>query len=124
MGSDVCLLHHRTTVQLAAEPQRLFAHLDNHRRLAGHMEKPSVMTAGATMRIDMDGGNGQAVGSSIRISQGLAYPAAASRRMSKRVAPESDRTEIVPPWATTIDLVIARPSPTPSPSRLRDGSTR
>ena len=39
--------HHRSEVYVDAEAQVLFAHLDDHRRLAGHMEKPSVMLAGA-----------------------------------------------------------------------------
>jgi hypothetical protein len=42
-------LHHRTELQLAVEPQPLFAHLDDHRRLAAHMETRSLMTAGGSM---------------------------------------------------------------------------
>jgi len=68
MLSDSYPLHHRSELQLAVEPQRLFAHLDDHRRLAAHMEKPSLMTAGGSMRIELDDGHGQAVGSVIRIT--------------------------------------------------------
>lgn len=68
MLSDDYPLHHRTELQLAVEPRRLFAHLDDHRRLAGHMEKPSLMTAGGSMHIDLDDGDGQAIGSVIRMT--------------------------------------------------------
>ena len=68
MASDPFLLHHRSEVLLAVDAARLFTHLDDHRRLASHMEKPSLMTAGASMRIDTDEGHGQAVGSVIRMT--------------------------------------------------------
>lgn len=45
----------------------VFAAVDDHKRLAGHMEKRSLMMAGARMRIEMDPLQGQAVGSEIRI---------------------------------------------------------
>ncbi|MBI3715752.1 MAG: SRPBCC family protein [Betaproteobacteria bacterium] len=45
----------------------MFALLDDHHRLASHMEKPSLMMAGASMRVEMDEQQGQAVGSVIRI---------------------------------------------------------
>jgi len=61
-------LHHRSEVVLAVDPARLFAHLDDHRRLASHMEKPSLMTAGASMRIETDERHGQAPGSVIRMT--------------------------------------------------------
>lgn len=61
-------LHHRSEVPLAVDAARLFAHLDDHRRLSSHMEKPSLMTAGASMRIETDDRNGQAVGSVIRMT--------------------------------------------------------
>ena len=61
-------LHHRSEVDVDVGAQTLFAHLDDHRRLAGHMEKPSLMMAGATMRVETDALQGQAVGSLIRIT--------------------------------------------------------
>ena len=42
-NSDSYPRHHRSEVDVRAEAQVLFAHLDDHRRLAGHMEKPSLM---------------------------------------------------------------------------------
>lgn len=61
-------LHHRSEVLLAVDAAHLFAHLDDHRRLSSHMEKPSLMTAGASMRIETDDRNGQTVGSVIRMT--------------------------------------------------------
>ena len=60
--------HHRSEVDVRAEAKVLFAHLDDHRRLAGHMEQPSLMKAGATMRVETDALKGQAVGSVVRIT--------------------------------------------------------
>lgn len=68
MVADPFPLHHRSEVLLAVDAARLFAHLDDHRRLASHMEKPSLMTAGASMRIDTDKRHGQAVGSVMRMT--------------------------------------------------------
>ena len=87
--------HHRSEIVLPVEPERLFAHLDDHRRLSGHMEKPSLMTAGASMRIDTDAGHGQAVGSVIRMS---------GRVLGVRLGLEEVVTEHAPPqrkvWET------------------------
>ena len=60
--------HHRSEVDVNADAQRLFAHLDNHRRLAAHMDKPSVMMAGATMQVETDALQGQTIGSLIRVT--------------------------------------------------------
>ncbi|MDO8769231.1 MAG: SRPBCC family protein [Burkholderiaceae bacterium] len=57
--------HREATVNIAASPQAVFTLLDDHQRLAAHMEKPSMMMAGATMQIETDGQRGQAVGSLI-----------------------------------------------------------
>lgn len=37
MDGDRYPLHHRSEVEVDADAQRLFAQLDDHRRLAGHM---------------------------------------------------------------------------------------
>jgi hypothetical protein len=57
--------HREATADIAASPQALFAFLDDHKRLAGHMEKPSLMMAGATMKIETDSRHRQAVGALI-----------------------------------------------------------
>lgn len=59
--------HRETTVRVAASPQAVFALLDDHQRLAAHMEKPSLMMAGATMKIETDSKRGQALGSLITV---------------------------------------------------------
>ncbi len=68
MAADAYPLHHRSEVVLAVDGARLFAHLDDHRRLSSHMETPSLMTAGASMRIDTDERHGQAVRPVIRMT--------------------------------------------------------
>jgi hypothetical protein len=61
-------LHQRSQVDIAADPQRLFALLDDHQRLADHMRNPSAMMLGASMQFETDARRGQAVGSVIRMS--------------------------------------------------------
>lgn len=60
--------HREATVRVAARPQVVFALLDDHQRLAAHMEKPSLMMAGATMAIKTDSKKGQALGSLITMT--------------------------------------------------------
>lgn len=96
MGADPRhALHYRSQDQLAVEPAVLFAHLDDHRRLSAHMERSSLMTAGASMRIDTDERHGQAVGSVIRLS---------GRVLGVRLAVDEVVTEREPPhrkaWQT------------------------
>lgn len=67
MAGDRYPLHHRNEVDVGTDVQSLFAFLDDHHRLAGHMETPSLMMAGATMRVETDALEGQAVGSVIRV---------------------------------------------------------
>ena len=84
--------HHRSEVDVRVEAQVLFAHLYDHRRLAGHMEKPSLMMAGATMRVETDALKGQAVGSVIRIT---------GRVLGVSLAVDEVVTERVPPLRKT-----------------------
>ena len=85
-------LHHRSEVDVAADAQHLFAFLDDHRRLASHMEKPSLMMAGATLRVETDELKGQAVGSVIRVN---------GRVLGMDLAVEEVVTERVPPLRKT-----------------------
>ena len=86
--SDSYPRHHRSEVDVNAEAQILFAHLDDHRRLAGHMEKPSLMMAGATMEVATDALKGQAVGSVIRITgRVLGLKLAVDEVVTERVSP-------------------------------------
>lgn len=50
-----------------AWPEELFAFLDDQASLGGHMEKPSVMMLGGSMRYVLDTARGQAVGSVSRM---------------------------------------------------------
>jgi hypothetical protein len=60
--------HHSSELQVAAAPEVLFAALDDHRRLASHMERPSLMTFGGSMQTTTDALLGKAVGSAIHMS--------------------------------------------------------
>jgi hypothetical protein len=92
MTDDPYPHHHVSKVDVAADAQSLFAQLDDHRRLAGHMEKPSLMMAGTTMRVETDAQRGQAVGSIIRII---------GRVLGVNLAVEEVVTERVPPLRKT-----------------------
>ena len=59
--------HREATAIVAASPPEVIAFLDDHQRLSAHMEKPTLMMAGATMKIETDSQRGQAVGSRIRM---------------------------------------------------------
>ena len=95
MDGDRYPLHYRSEVDVDANAQGLFAILDDHRRLAGHIEKRSLMMAGATMRLETDAQQGQAVGSVIRV---------AGRVFGMNLAVEEVVRERVPPlhksWET------------------------
>ena len=84
--------HQRSEANVDTDASSLFASLDDHRRLAGHMEKPSLMTVGATMRVETDALKGQAVGSLIRIT---------GRVLGINLAVEEVVTERVPPLHKT-----------------------
>ena len=84
--------HHHSEVDVATDAHSLFAHLDDHLRLAGHMEKPSLMMAGATMRVETDELKGQAVGSVLRVT---------GRVLGLDLAVEEVVTERVPPLRKT-----------------------
>ncbi len=92
MTSDRFPHHHRSEVNVATDVHKLFAYLDDHRRLAGHMGKPSLMMAGATMQVEMDALKGQAVGSAIRIT---------GRVLIVNLTVEEVVTERVPPLHKT-----------------------
>ena len=92
MVGDRYPLHHRSEAAVDADARSLFALLDDHRRLAGHMEKPSLMMAGATMQVETDALLGQAIGSLIRIT---------GRVLGLNLMVEEVVTERVPPLRKT-----------------------
>jgi hypothetical protein len=59
--------HKEASAQVGAPPERVFAHLDDQTHLAEHMSRPSLMMGGGRMTYDFDEGQGQAVGSHIRM---------------------------------------------------------
>jgi hypothetical protein len=87
-------LRHSSEVDVSVAPAVLFAALDDHKRLASHMEKPSLMTAGGSMRITADAQNGQAVGSVISMSGhvlGLGLELALDEGVTEREPPFKNR---------------------------------
>ena len=60
-------LHCESTRIIAAPADAVFAHLDDHNRLAGHMSKSSWMMAGSKVNLEFDAANGRAIGSHIHI---------------------------------------------------------
>jgi hypothetical protein len=85
-------LHHQSEVDVAVDAQTLFDYLDDHRRLVGHMQKPSLMMAGTTMRTETDALRGQAVGSVIRMT---------GRVLGMNLLVEELVTERIPPLRKT-----------------------
>lgn len=80
--------HRESTVRVAASPQSVFALLDDHQRLAAHMEKPSLMMAGATMKIETDSKRGQALGSLITVKgQVLGMALSVSEKVTEYAPP-------------------------------------
>jgi hypothetical protein len=61
-------LHEQTSVHVNAEPATLFDHLDDPRRVSGHMEKPTWRTLGSAMRYSVDQHEGRSVGSVITLT--------------------------------------------------------
>jgi hypothetical protein len=57
-----------STVIVSASPEDVFGFLDDPTVLGAHMEKPSVMMLGATMKYDLDDAGGRAVGSVIKMT--------------------------------------------------------
>jgi hypothetical protein len=87
--------HEHAVGAVDAVPARVFAHLDDHRRLSSHMESSSPMMLGSSMHIEIDGRHGQAVGSMIRLH---------GRVLGLRLALEERVIEYQPPrhkaWQT------------------------
>lgn len=60
--------HNReASVEVAATPDLVFAHIDDQSKLGSHMEKPSMMMMGGRMTYEFDAAKGQAVGSIIKM---------------------------------------------------------
>ena len=91
------LAHHYETSALVQAPMdQVFAHVDDHTRLSSHMSRFSWMMGGGQMKIEIDSGHGQKVGSRIRL---------AGKVFGMRLSVEEVVTEPDPPhrkvWETT-----------------------
>jgi hypothetical protein len=60
--------HFADSAFVDASPVQLFAFLDSHERLAGHMTQSSWMMGGGKFQITIDTGEGRALGSHIRMT--------------------------------------------------------
>lgn len=62
------LPHHcESNAVVSASPERVFALIDDHKRLASHMSEPSWQMGGGSMKTILDEFGGQRVGSHIRV---------------------------------------------------------
>lgn len=60
-------------VEIAAPPEQVFDLLDDPTRLGSHMQEPSMMMLGGSMRYRLGEGQGRAVGSAIRMEGRFAF---------------------------------------------------
>lgn len=60
--------HFEDSALISSRPNDVFNYIDDHMRFSSHMTKSSWMMGGSSMKIDVDEGNGQKVGSHIRMS--------------------------------------------------------
>ena len=84
--------HFETSVSIAADPDAVFAYLDEHERLSAHMMQSSNMMAGGTMHFDYDAGRGKSLGSVIRMS---------GRVLGLPLSVEEAVIDRAPPWRKT-----------------------
>jgi len=78
-----------STIELLAPPQQVFEFLDDPAVVGAHMQKPSLMMLGATMEYDVDAGNGQVVGSIVKMR---------GKVLGMELFVEEIVTEWQPPW--------------------------
>lgn len=57
-----------STVLIWASAESLFDYLDDHRRIAGHMSRPSMMMLGGRMSYEFDQTEGREIGGRIRMT--------------------------------------------------------
>lgn len=96
MTKAALAFHKESTVLVAANPEAAFQLLDDHRRLATHMEKPSLMMAGASMHIETDAHKGQTVGSVITLK---------GRVLGMDLSVKEKVTDYVPPLRKTWETI-------------------
>jgi hypothetical protein len=88
LAADRLPLHVESRVSVSASADAVFAHLDDHTRLAKHMTKPSWMMAGSRMSVELDAALGKAKGSRIRLSgKVLGIPLSVDEIVTEHSAP-------------------------------------
>jgi len=78
-----------STIDLLAPPQQVFAFLDDPSVAGAHMQRPSLMMLGGTMKYDVDHGKGQVVGSIVKMH---------GKVLGLELFVEEIVTEWQPPW--------------------------
>ncbi|HXZ86681.1 MAG TPA: SRPBCC family protein, partial [Myxococcota bacterium] len=68
MNAAVLPHHVESSGRVAAPAERVFEHLDDHRRLSAHMTRRTWMMAGSRMVLQLDQQLARAVGSHIRLA--------------------------------------------------------
>jgi len=66
--TSVLPYHNESRGFVSASPERVFALIDDHERLASHMSQSSWQMGGGRMQTSLDERHGQSVGSHIRMS--------------------------------------------------------
>lgn len=61
-------MYYESSITLKAEPKEIFAYINDHKNFSSHMTKTSWMMGGGSMKVTTDGGNGQRIGSHIRLN--------------------------------------------------------
>ena len=88
--------HYESSAVVHSPMEEVFARIDDHTRLSSHMSESSWMMGGGRMKIEVDAGLGQKVGSRIRL---------AGRVLGIDLSVEEVVTERSPPfrkvWETT-----------------------
>lgn len=88
--------YHETSIAVPAPIDRVFAYLDDHARLSSHMRKPSWQMGGGRMLVQLDGAQGKAVGSRIRLAGRVwGIPLAVDEVVTERRVPTSKVWETV-----------------------------
>ena len=67
-NGHVPMKHHECSAPIPVSHERVFAFIDDHKRLLSHMSTPSWRMGGGSMTTTHDDGRGQRVGSHIRVS--------------------------------------------------------
>jgi len=60
--------HYEESVIIPASPQDVFVYADNHKNFSAHMNKSSWMMGGGSMETKIDEGEGQKIGSHIKMN--------------------------------------------------------